>query len=145
MRVTVIGTGYVGLIAGLGFAEFGNDVMCLDVIPEKIDSLRKGKCPIYEPGAEDLLERNLRAERIRFTTGTKEAIEFGELIFIAVGTPEYENGDADLSYVYETAREIGRYMNEYKVIVDKSTVPIGTSREVAKIIQGELDKRGAKV
>lgn len=144
MRVTVIGTGYVGLIAGLGFAEFGNDVMCLDVVPEKIKSLRDGKCPIYEPGAEDLLERNLRAERIRFTTGTREAIEFGELIFIAVGTPEDADGNANLSYVYETAHEIGMYMNEYKVIVDKSTVPIGTSREVAKIIQDELDKREEK-
>lgn len=142
MRITVIGTGYVGLIAGLGFAEFGNDVMCLDVLPEKIEILKKGKCPIYEPGAEDLLERNLRAERIRFTTEARTAIEFGELIFIAVGTPENENGDADLSYVYETAREIGTYMDDYKVIVDKSTVPIGTSREVAKIIQTELDKRG---
>lgn len=144
MRVTVIGTGYVGLIAGLGFAEFGNDVMCLDVVPEKIKSLRDGKCPIYEPGAEDLLERNLRAERIRFTTGTRAAIEFGELIFIAVGTPEDADGNANLSYVYETAHEIGMYMNEYKVIVDKSTVPIGTSREVAKIIQDELDKREEK-
>lgn len=145
MRVTVIGTGYVGLIAGLGFAEFGNDVMCLDVVPEKIEALKKGKCPIYEPGAEDLLERNLRAERIRFTTEAREAIEFGELIFIAVGTPEDENGDADLRYVHETAREIGTYMNEYKVIVDKSTVPIGTSRKVAEIIQAELKKRGEEL
>lgn len=142
MRVTVVGTGYVGLIAGLGFAEFGNDVICLDVEAEKIESLKNGKCPIYEPGAGDLLERNLRAKRIRFTTEAREAITFGELIFIAVGTPEDENGNADLRYVYETAREIGTYMNEYKVIVDKSTVPIGTSREVTKIIQDELDKRG---
>lgn len=145
MRITVVGTGYVGLIAGLGFAEFGNDVTCLDVVPEKIESLRNGKCPIYEPGAEDLLERNIRAGRIHFTTKTKEAIEFGEIIFIAVGTPEDRNGDADLSYVYETAREIGMYMNEYKVIVDKSTVPIGTSREVAKIIQSELERRGEEI
>lgn len=145
MKVTVIGTGYVGLIAGLGFADFGNDVVCLDVVPEKIESLKKGKCPIYEPGAEDLLERNLKAERIHFTTEAKEAIEFGELIFIAVGTPEDDKGDANLSYVYETAREIGMYMNEYKVIVDKSTVPIGTSREVSKIIQEELKKRGEQI
>lgn len=145
MKVTVIGTGYVGLIAGLGFADFGNDVVCLDVIPEKIEALKKGKCPIYEPGAEDLLERNIRAERIHFTTNAKEAIEFGEAIFIAVGTPEDKNGDADLTYVYETAREIGMYMNDYKVIVDKSTVPIGTSREVAKIIEEELGKRGVEI
>lgn len=142
MNVTVIGTGYVGLIAGLGFADFGNDVICLDVIPEKVESLRKGICPIYEPGAEDLLERNIREDRIHFTTDAKQAIEFGELIFIAVGTPEDANGDADMQYVHETAREIGMYMNDYKVVVDKSTVPIGTSREVRKIIQGELDKRG---
>ncbi len=145
MRITVIGTGYVGLIAGLGFAEFGNDVVCLDIESEKIASLRNGKCPIYEPGAVDLLERNLRAGRIQFTTDTKAAVEFGELVFIAVGTPEDKNGDADLSYVYGTARDIGIYMNEYKVIVDKSTVPIGTSREVAKIIQAELERRGEEI
>lgn len=143
MKVTVIGTGYVGLIAGLGFADFGNDVVCLDVIPEKIEALKAGKCPIYEPGAEDLLERNLREERIVFTTDAAYAIDFGEIIFIAVGTPEDENGDADMSYVYQTAREIGMYMNDYKVIVDKSTVPIGTSRVVADIIAEELEKRGA--
>lgn len=145
MKITVIGTGYVGLIAGLGFADFGNDVICLDVIPEKIAALKRGKCPIYEPGAEDLLERNIKAERIQFTTEARKAIEFGELIFIAVGTPEDENGDADLSYVYDTAKEIGMYMNEYKVIVDKSTVPIGTSREVAKVIRKELEKRGENI
>lgn len=141
MKITVIGTGYVGLIAGLGFADFGNSVVCLDVIPEKIESLKDGKCPIYEPGAENLLERNLKAGRIQFTTDAREAIEFGEMIFIAVGTPEDENGEANLTYVYETAKEIGMYINEYKVIVDKSTVPIGTSRKVSEIIQNELDKR----
>ena len=141
MNVTIIGTGYVGLVAGLGFADFGNEVMCLDVIPEKIEALKSGKCPIYEPGAEELLEKNLKAQRISFTTDAQAAIEFGELIFIAVGTPEDENGDADMSYVYRTAKEIGMYMNEYKVIVDKSTVPIGTSRVVSKIIAEELSKR----
>lgn len=143
MKITVIGTGYVGLIAGLGFADFGNDVVCLDIDEEKVNLLKKGRCPIYEPGAEDLLERNIREERIDFTTKAKEAIEFGELIFIAVGTPEDENGDADLSYVYQTAKEIGMYMNDYKVVVDKSTVPIGTSRDVAKIIKQELENRNA--
>ena len=141
MRITMIGTGYVGLVAGLGFADFGNEVICLDVIPEKIEMLKSGKCPIYEPGAEELLGRNLKTKRISFTTDTQTAIEFGELIFIAVGTPEDANGDADMSYVYQTAKEIGIYMNDHKVIVDKSTVPIGTSRIVSEIIAKELDKR----
>jgi len=145
MNVTVIGTGYVGLIAGLGFADFGNDVICLDVIPEKIEKLNAGKCPIYEPGAEELLERNLKAGRIKFTLDAKNAIEASELIFIAVGTPEDENGDANMQYVYQTAKEIGMYMNEYKVVVDKSTVPIGTSREVSRIIAEELKKRGLEI
>lgn len=145
MKVTVIGTGYVGLIAGLGFAEFGNDVVCLDVVLEKIEMLQAGKCPIYEPGAEELLARNIRTKRVCFTTDAKHAIEHGELIFIAVGTPKGEGGDADLSYVYDSAREIGRHMDEYKVIVDKSTVPIGTSRRVAKVISGELQRRGVDI
>lgn len=141
MKITIIGTGYVGLIAGLGFADFGNEVVCLDTISEKVEKLKNGKCPIYEPGAEDLLRRNLQKERIRFTTDAKMAIEFGELIFVAVGTPEDENGNADLHYVYQTATEIGMYLNGYKVVVDKSTVPIGTSRQVRKIILNELKKR----
>lgn len=145
MKITVIGTGYVGLIVGLGLADFGNEVVCLDVIQDKIDNLKKGICPIYEPGAEKLLERNLKAERITFTTDAKQAIQFAEIIFIAVGTPEDENGDADLSYVYETAKEIGMYMDGFKVIVDKSTVPIGTSREVARIIKEELHKRKEEI
>lgn len=143
MKITMIGTGYVGLIAGLGFADAGNDVVCLDVILEKIEALQNGICPIYEPGAENWLKRNLKAGRIHFTIDAKAAIEFGEIIFIAVGTPEDENGDADMHYVYATAREIGMYMNDFKVVVDKSTVPIGTSREVARIIQNELLRRGS--
>ena len=145
MKITVIGTGYVGLVAGLGFADFGNDVICLDVDQRKIEMLQQGKCPIYEPGAEGLLERNIRMKRIRFTMDEKAAIEHGELIFIAVGTPEDEKGNADLRYVYDVAKKIGAYMNEYKVIVDKSTVPVGTSKEVAAIIKEELQKRGADI
>lgn len=145
MKVTIIGTGYVGLIAGLGFSNFGNDVVCLDVISEKIDCLKRGICPIYEPGAEDLLKKNLEAGRIDFTTDAKKAVEFGEIIFIAVGTPEDEHGDANLKFVYDTAREIGMYMNGYKVVVDKSTVPIGTSRKVREIIQEELENRGVYI
>ena len=124
----------MGLIAGLGFASFGNKVICLDVIEEKIIALKNGKCPIYEPGAEELLQKNMREGRIDFTTDVKNAIEFGEAIFIAVGTPEDENGDANLSYVYKSAEQIGLYMNSNKVVVDKSTVPIGTSRQVKDII-----------
>lgn len=145
MKITVIGTGYVGLIAGLGFADYGNDVVCLDVIPEKIELLKQGKCPIYEPGAENLLAKNLRAERVQFTTDVEYAVKHGEVIFIAVGTPEDEDGNADLTYVYEAAEEIGRYIDDYKIIVDKSTVPIGTSREVEKIIQKEIQKRNAEI
>lgn len=145
MNLTIIGTGYVGLVAGLGFADFGNDVVCLDVMSEKIQMLNEGKCPIYEPGAETLLKRNMRAGRIKFTTDAKYAIEHGEIIFIAVGTPEDKNGNADLSYVYDTAKTIGLYLNNYKIIVDKSTVPIGTTKKVSKIISEELNKRNYKI
>ena len=144
MNITVIGTGYVGLIAGLGFASFGNKVICLDVIEEKIAALKNGKCPIYEPGAEELLQKNMKEGRIDFTTDVKSAIEFGEAIFIAVGTPEDENGDANLSYVYKSAEQIGMYMNDNKVVVDKSTVPIGTSRQVKDVICKELEKRNVE-
>ncbi|MDL2236886.1 UDP-glucose/GDP-mannose dehydrogenase family protein [Christensenellaceae bacterium OttesenSCG-928-K19] len=145
MRITVVGTGYVGLIAGLGFANFGNDVICLDVVPEKIEKLEQGICPIYEPGADEILERNLAAGRIRFTLDVKEAMEHGQLIFIAVGTPESPNGEADLTYVFEAARNVGRYMQEYKVVVDKSTVPVGTSEVVAGLIKEELQKRDVEL
>ena len=142
MKITVIGTGYVGLIAGLCFADFGNEVVCLDVDKSKIDMLRSGKMPIYEMGAEELISRNIRLNRISFTTEKEYAIKFAEVIFIAVGTPEKETGEADLTYVYDVAKEIGQYANEYKVVVDKSTVPIGTARQVSKIINDELKRRG---
>lgn len=144
MKVTVIGTGYVGLIAGLGFADGGNEVICLDVNKTKIDMLNNGRCPIYEPGAEVLLARNIRMARIRFTTDKELAIRHGDIIFIAVGTPEGNDGHADMQYVWQAARDIGQYMDRYTVIVDKSTVPIGTSRMVYKYIKTELDKRKVK-
>lgn len=128
MKITVIGTGYVGLIAGLGFAKWGNEVICLDVIPEKIEKLKKGICPIYEPGAEVQLSDGLASRRLRFTCNVKEAVEHGELIFIAVGTPEAPDGSADMKYVYSAVDEIADYMQSYKLIVDKSTVPVGTAR-----------------
>ncbi len=145
MKITVIGTGYVGLIAGLGFADFGHEVICLDMDHDKIKKLKQGECPIYEPGAELLLSRNILAKRIHFTADYKEAIQHGEVVFLAVGTPEKENGDADLSYVFAAAESIAANMQEYKVIVDKSTVPVGTAKEVAKVISDGLKRRGADI
>ena len=127
-KITVIGTGYVGLIAGLGFAKWGNEVVCLDLVPEKIEKLQKGVCPIYEPGAEVQLSDGLSSGRLRFTCDVKEAVEHGDLIFIAVGTPEAPDGSADLKYVYSAVDEIADYMQSYKLVVDKSTVPVGTAR-----------------
>ena len=129
MKITVIGTGYVGLIAGLGFAKWGNEVVCLDVVPEKIEKLQNGICPIYEPGAETQLIDGLASGRLHFTCNVKEAVEHGELIFIAVGTPEAPDGSADLKYVYSAVDEIVDYMQSYKLVVDKSTVPVGTARK----------------
>lgn len=142
MNITVIGTGYVGLIAGLGFAKWGNQVVCLDVIPEKIEKLNNGICPIYEPGTEVQLVDGLSSGRIRFTCDIKEAVEHGSAIFIAVGTPEAADGSADLKYVYVAADEIAEYMQDYKVIVDKSTVPVGTARILRQRIRKRLQAMG---
>lgn len=144
MKLTVIGTGYVGLTAGLCFADFGNDVVCMDTDQEKIDRLIRGSCPIYEPGIESLIQRNIESGRIRFTTDPEDAIRHGEVIFIGVGTPESENGEADLSAVFRVAERIGKYMDSDKVIVDKSTVPVGTSRKVAEIISEQLRNRNVQ-
>lgn len=142
MRISVFGTGYVGLVTGVCLADFGLTVTCVDVVPEKIKMLRKGKSPIYEPGIEVYLERNLKNNRISFSLDSKEAIETADVIFIAVGTPPAANGEADLTYVYQVAEDVGRYLNGYKVVVDKSTVPIGTGQRVKAIIQKQLDARG---
>ena len=138
MKITVIGTGYVGLIAGLGFAKWGNEVVCLDVIPEKVEKLQSGVCPIYEPGAEVQLSDGLASGRLRFTCDVKEAVEHGELIFIAVGTPEAPDGSADLKYVYSAVDEIADYMKSYKLVVDKSTVPVGTARALRERMAARL-------
>lgn len=138
MKITVIGTGYVGLIAGLGFAKWGNEVVCLDVVPEKIEKLQNGICPIYEPGAETQLIDGLASGRLRFTCDAKEAVEHGELIFIAVGTPEAPDGSADLKYVYSAVDEIVDYMQSYKLVVDKSTVPVGTARALRERMAARL-------
>lgn len=142
MRITVIGTGYVGLIAGLGFTKWGNEVVCLDVDEDKIEKLRRGVCPIYEPGAEHQLADGLASGRLRFTCEAKEAVEHGDLIFIAVGTPEAPDGSADLRYVYGAADEIARYADRDKLVVDKSTVPVGTARALQAHIQDKLAAAG---
>lgn len=144
MRITVIGTGYVGLVAGLGFAKWGNDVVCLDEVEEKIEKLRRGVCPIYEPGASTQLQDGLASGRLRFTTNVAEAVRHGTLIFIAVGTPEQEDGSASLKYVETVADEIADYMDDHKIVVDKSTVPVGTARALQERIRGRLDRRGKR-
>src|SRR5262249_32248618 len=130
MRIAVIGTGYVGLVAGTCFAESGNNVVCIDIDQEKIKKLKDGVVPIYEPGLEELLKRNVRDGRLTFTTSYSEGIPGAQVAFIAVGTPPGEDGSADLRYVIAAAREIAKHMTGYTVVVDKSTVPVGTARKV---------------
>src|SRR5512135_2139169 len=143
MKITVIGSGYVGLVSGACLADLGNDVMCLDVDPRKIEILNNGGVPIYEPGLEDVIKRNIEAGRLRFTTDIEASVAHGLVQMIAVGTPSGEDGSADLQYVVAAARNIARHMNEFKVIVDKSTVPVGTADQVKLAVQQELDKRGS--
>ncbi|MDP2025731.1 UDP-glucose/GDP-mannose dehydrogenase family protein [Sulfuriferula sp.] len=145
MKITVIGTGYVGLVSGTCLAEVGNDVLCLDVDANKIAILNGGGIPIYEPGLEDMVKRNVAAGRLHFTTDVEAAVHHGEIQFIAVGTPPDEDGSADLQYVVAAARNIGKHMTEYKLVVDKSTVPVGTADKVRVALQEELDARGAKL
>jgi UDPglucose 6-dehydrogenase len=144
MKITVVGSGYVGLVSGACLADLGNDVLCLDVNPAKIKLLNSGGVPIYEPGLEDVIKRNIAAGRLRFTTDVAQSVEHGVVQMIAVGTPSSQDGSADLQYVLDAARNIAYYMTEYKVIVDKSTVPVGTAEKVKLVVQGELDKRGVK-
>ncbi len=142
MKITVIGTGYVGLVSGTCLAEVGNDVLCLDLDAKKIRILNSGGIPIHEPGLLDMVARNRSAGRLRFTTDVAEAVRHGRLQFIAVGTPPDEDGSADLQYVVAAARSIGRHMDDYKVIVDKSTVPVGTADKVRAAVREELAARG---
>ena len=137
MRVAVVGTGYVGLVAGACFAESGNDVVCVDSNAAKVRLLRRGKIPIYEPGLEELVRRNRAEGRLTFTSTLPKAVRDSAVVFIAVGTPQGEDGSADLKYVLEVARDVGRAMDGYKVIVDKSTVPVGTSEKVREVIRRE--------
>ncbi len=145
MKISVIGTGYVGLVSGTCLAEVGNNVLCLDVDESKINILRQGGIPIYEPGLEDMVQRNVAAGRLRFTTSMEESAAHGVVQFIAVGTPPDEDGSADLQYVVAAARNIGRNMHDYRVIVDKSTVPVGTADKVRAAIKEELEKRGVNI
>ncbi|HEY2257611.1 MAG TPA: UDP-glucose/GDP-mannose dehydrogenase family protein [Variovorax sp.] len=142
MNITIIGTGYVGLVTGACLADIGNNVFCLDVDARKIATLNAGGIPIYEPGLADLVESNVAARRLSFSTDIEASVAFGDVQFIGVGTPPDEDGSADLQYVLAAARNIGRYMDGFKVVVDKSTVPVGTADRVSAVIQEELDKRG---
>jgi UDPglucose 6-dehydrogenase len=142
MKITIIGTGYVGLVSGTCLAEVGNEVLCLDLDVRKIEMLKQGQIPIYEPGLEDMVKRNVAAGRLHFTTNIEESVAFGTVQFIAVGTPPDEDGSADLQYVVAAARNIGKHMDGYRVIVDKSTVPVGTADKVRAAVQEELAKRG---
>ena len=145
MHITIIGTGYVGLVTGACFAEMGHSVMCLDVDVAKIERLKKGEIPIYEPGLEELVKRNVLSHRLQFTTDYQKAISFGKVCFIAVPTPSQEDGSCNTKYVESVAQHIGEIMEEERIIVNKSTVPVGTAALVRKIIQNELMKRKAEI
>jgi len=145
MKITVIGTGYVGLVSGTCLAEVGNEVLCLDVDPAKIKIIEDGGIPIFEPGLQEMVQRNVAAGRLHFTTDIEKATQFGTIQFIAVGTPPDEDGSADMKYVTAAARNIGKYMTDYKVIVDKSTVPVGTADAVHAAVSEELKTRNVEV
>ncbi|OFX42152.1 MAG: UDP-glucose 6-dehydrogenase [Bacteroidetes bacterium GWA2_30_7] len=143
MKISVVGTGYVGLVTGTCFAETGITVTCVDIDENKIKMLNSGKVPIYEPGLEDMIQRNIDKQRLFFTTDIKESLTDAEAVFIAVGTPPDEDGSCDLKYVLGVAAEIGKYMNQYLVVVTKSTVPVGTAKKVKAAVKEELDKRSS--
>ena len=135
MQIAVFGSGYVGLVAGACFADIGNDVICVDIDKNKIDQLNQGKVPIFEPGLDDIIKRNVKEERLSFTTDKISAIQKSQVIFIAVGTPPDEDGSADLKHVLDVAKSIGKNLDKFKVIVDKSTVPVGTADKVTAEIR----------
>ena len=145
MKIVIVGTGYVGLVSGTCFAEMGVEVTCVDVSQEKIESLKQGVIPIFEPGLEDLVLKNMKDGRLRFTTSLPEVLDEAEVVFSAVGTPPDEDGSADLSYVLEVARTIGQNMKKYVLVVTKSTVPVGTAQKVRQTIREELQKRGEDI
>ncbi|MBU2466131.1 MAG: UDP-glucose/GDP-mannose dehydrogenase family protein, partial [Bacteroidetes bacterium] len=145
MKISIVGTGYVGLVTGTCFSEVGIDVHCVDIDKTKVDNLNKGIIPIYEPGLEEMVARNVEKKRLFFTTDLASTLNGCDVIFSAVGTPPDEDGSADLKYVLDVAREVGRHMEDYMLIVTKSTVPVGTAEKVRKAVQEELDKRGVNI
>ena len=145
MNIAIVGTGYVGLVSGTCFADTGAIVTCVDTNAEKIQRLQNNDIPIYEPGLVELVQKNVKAGRLKFTTDLASIVNDQEIIFTAVGTPPDEDGSADLTYVLQVAKTIGQSLNRYAVVVTKSTVPVGTAKKVKDTIQEELDKRGAKV
>ena len=145
MKIVVVGSGYVGLVTGTCFSEVGIDVVCVDVDKKKIDNLNKGIIPIFEPGLEDMVHRNMKKGRLSFTTDISDALVGSEVLFIAVGTPPGEDGSADLKYVLSVAHDCGKYMNDYLLIATKSTVPVGTAARVRAAVKEEMDKRGVSI
>lgn len=145
MKVAIVGSGYVGLVTGTCFAEVGIEVVCVDIDQKKIDGLKQGIIPIYEPGLEEMVHRNMKKDRLKFTTSIAEALDGCEVIFSAVGTPPDEDGSADLQYVLSVARDCGKHMKDYLLIVTKSTVPVGTAEKVRNAVREELDKRGVNI
>ena len=145
MKITIYGAGYVGLVSGSCLADVGNEVLCVDVNAERVAALNEGEIPIFEPGLSGVIKRNLESGRLRFTTDAAEAVAHGELQFVAVGTPPAADGSADLKYVLEVARTIGQHMTDFRVVVNKSTVPVGTADQVNAAIANELKQRGKEI
>jgi UDPglucose 6-dehydrogenase len=145
MKITIYGAGYVGLVTGACFAEYGNTVLCMDVDQSRIDKLNQGDCPIHEPGLPEILQKNCASGNLRFTTNVEEAVKHGVYQFIAVGTPQDEDGSADLQYVLKVAENIGKYLEQYRVVITKSTVPVNTSKKVKKIIDTALKNRSKNI
>ncbi|MDQ1296046.1 MAG: UDPglucose 6-dehydrogenase, partial [Bacteroidota bacterium] len=145
MKIAVVGTGYVGLVTGTCFAESGVTVTCIDNDKQKVRQLNEGSVPIYEPGLESMIRRNVEKKRLFFKSGLKDGIDGAEVVFIAVGTPPGEDGSADLKHVLSVAKEIGSLIKKYIVVVTKSTVPVGTAEKIRKAIQGQMDKRNSKI
>ena len=145
MKITVIGTGYVGLVSGTCLAEVGNHVLCVDIDQSKVDRLNNGEIPIYEPGLEDLVHKNVKEGRLSFSSNIKEGVDYGAILFIAVGTPPDEDGSADLKHVLAVASDIGKHMDDYRVVVTKSTVPVGTADKVRDAVNAALQEKGSTI
>lgn len=145
MKIAIVGTGYVGLTSGACFSEIGVDVTCVDIDEQKIENLKKGIMPIYEPGLEELVKRNIEGGRLHFSTSLESCIDDVQLVFSAVGTPPDDDGSADLKHVFSVAQQFGKLINKYTILVTKSTVPVGTAQKIKQIIREEIDKRGIEV